>query len=97
MPPALRTFAAAERIPVEEEFARLHQARALGEGVTSVPSRTAEQILEVAGAEEVEMIFLGSRGLSKPEARFLGSVSHKVADHAGCTCVTVKGAAHWIR
>jgi nucleotide-binding universal stress UspA family protein len=108
MPPALRAFAAAERIPVEEEFARLHQARVMGDqltrkaealatdkGVTSVLGRTAEgdpaeQILEVAGAEGVDMIFLGSRGLSKPKALFLGSVSHKVAYHADCTCVTVK-------
>jgi nucleotide-binding universal stress UspA family protein len=33
---------------------------------------------------------LGSRGLSEPKALFLGSVSHKVANLAECTCVTVK-------
>jgi nucleotide-binding universal stress UspA family protein len=33
---------------------------------------------------------MGSRGLSDAKALFLGSVSHKVANQATCTCVTVK-------
>ena len=33
---------------------------------------------------------LGSRGLSDATALFLGSVSHKVANRASCTCITVK-------
>lgn len=108
VPDALRAFAKAEHIPLEEERARFHQARTLGDeltrsaearaketGVKAVEGRTAEgkpadEILEVAREEGVDMIVLGSRGLSEPKALFLGSVSHKVAYHAACTCVTVK-------
>jgi len=36
------------------------------------------------------MIVMGSRGLSDARALFLGSVSHKMTNHAECTCVTVK-------
>ena len=64
-------------------------------GLTAVTPRSAEgrpanTILEVAKDENVDMIVLGSRGLSEPKALFLGSVSHKVANLAECTCVTVK-------
>jgi nucleotide-binding universal stress UspA family protein len=71
------------------------EARAREHGVTEVIGRTEEgrpagQILEVAEREEVDMIVMGSRGLSDARALFLGSVSHKVANHAPCTCITVK-------
>ncbi len=64
-------------------------------GLAAVEGRTAEgrpaeQILALAAAEQVDMIVLGSRGRSDAKALFLGSVSHKVANQAGCTCVTVK-------
>jgi nucleotide-binding universal stress UspA family protein len=70
-------------------------ANARDKGLTAVKTRTAEGqpaslILEVAAEEEVDMIVLGSRGLSDPKALFLGSISHKVANLAECTCVTVK-------
>lgn len=108
MSEALRAFAEAEHMPVEEEEGRYHfartlgdhltrsaEARARGRGLSNVVERTvegkpADQILELAGSEHVDIIVLGSRGLSDARALFLGSVSHKVANHAGCTCVTVK-------
>lgn len=108
MSEALRAFAEAEHMPVEEEEGRYHfartlgdhltrsaEARARGRGLSNVVGRTvegkpADQILELAGSEHVDTIVLGSRGLSDDRALFLGSVSHKVANHAGCTCVTVK-------
>jgi nucleotide-binding universal stress UspA family protein len=108
LPEALRAFAEAEQISVEEEEGRYLYARSLGDrltrsaetrarhkGVSEVVGRTvdgkpAEQILEVAGSEGIDMIVMGSRGLSDAKALFLGSVSHKVANRATCTCVTVK-------
>jgi nucleotide-binding universal stress UspA family protein len=105
---ALRAFAAAEHVPLEEEEARFRYAQTLGDrltrsaearvrdkGLTDVVGRTtegkpADQILEVAKSEGVDMIVMGSRGLSDARVLFLGSVSHKVANHAECTCITVK-------
>lgn len=78
-----------------DQLIRRAAAVAKEKGVQAVESRAvegspADQILEVAKADGVNMIVLGTRGLSQPKALFLGSVSHKVAYHADCTCVTVK-------
>lgn len=107
MPEALRAFASVEHIRLEEENARFHYARTLGDNLTreaerrgrdkgvAVVGRTdegrpADSILAVAEEEGVDMIALGCRGLSDAKALVLGSVSHKVANHARCTCLTVK-------
>ena len=105
---ALRAFAEAEQMPVEEKEGRYRLARMMGDqltrsaearvrdkGLSEIVGRTAEgkpadQILEVAGSEDVDMIVMGSRGVSDARALLLGSVSHKVANHAACTCVMVK-------
>jgi nucleotide-binding universal stress UspA family protein len=50
----------------------------------------ADGILACAASEKVDMIVLGSRGLSDFKGLILGSVSHKVSAQSGCTCVTVK-------
>lgn len=49
-----------------------------------------EIILHVADAEDVDVIVMGSRGLSELKGLLLGSVSYKVNHLARCTCVTVK-------
>ena len=64
-------------------------------GVKKVTSVTAEGdpadvILDTAAKNKVDMIILGSRGLSDFKGLLFGSVSHKVSAQAGCTCVTVK-------
>ena len=49
----------------------------------------AQCILEHARENDVDMIVMGSRGLSDLKGLLLGSVSHKVSHLAECTCVTV--------
>lgn len=54
---------------------------------TGQPART---IVQVAEEMEADTIVMGSRGLGDFEGLLLGSVSHKVATLAKCTCITVK-------
>lgn len=51
------------------------------------PART---IVEEAKKLGVDAIIMGSRGLGDVSSFLLGSVSHKVAGLAPCTCITVK-------
>jgi nucleotide-binding universal stress UspA family protein len=50
----------------------------------------AQEIIEFARKNNVDMIIMGSRGAGKVEMLMLGSVSQKVCHLADCTCVTVK-------
>lgn len=64
-------------------------------GVANVDARLAEgdpavQIVETARKHNVDAIVMGSRGLGDLESLLLGSVSHKVAHAAPCSCVIVR-------
>lgn len=84
---------------VLDEYAAaiMKQARAAAAeaGVTAIetlvrvgqPARTIVQVAERIAADTIVM---GSRGLGDLEGLLLGSVSHKVASLAKCTCITVK-------
>ena len=50
----------------------------------------ATTIVATAKARGADLIVMGSRGLSDIKGLLLGSVSHKVAHLAPCTCITVK-------
>ena len=50
----------------------------------------AEQIIEFARKNSVDIIVMGSRGVGTLEMLMLGSVSTKVCHLADCSCVTVK-------
>ena len=50
----------------------------------------ADRILECIDTENIDCVIMGSRGLNDLKGLFLGSVSHKVANRAPCTCIAVK-------
>jgi nucleotide-binding universal stress UspA family protein len=49
-----------------------------------------QRILEYADKENVDLIVMGSRGLSDVEGLLVGSTSHKVGHLSRCTVVSVK-------
>ena len=64
-------------------------------GVAAVTSRVedgdaVQRILDCAGREEVDLIVMGSRGLSGLSGLLLGSTSHKVSQLADCAVLTVR-------
>jgi nucleotide-binding universal stress UspA family protein len=50
----------------------------------------SQAILQAAKTEGVDLIVLGTRGLSDTQGLLMGSVAHKVSHLAECTVVTVK-------
>ena len=50
----------------------------------------ADQILRCIDEQNIDCVVMGSRGLSDIKGVLLGSVSHKVANRASCTCIAVK-------
>ncbi len=50
----------------------------------------AETIVEFAAGRGADLIISGSRGLGKLKSLVLGSTSQKIAQLAGCSCLTVK-------
>ncbi len=49
-----------------------------------------QQIIRCARKKGIDVIVLGSRGLSDIKGLLLGSVSHQVNNLAGCTVITVR-------
>ena len=71
------------------------KAKAEQKGLKKVHARLesgdpADSILRCIETDNIDCVVMGSRGLSNLKGIFLGSVSHKVANHAPCTCITVK-------
>ncbi len=50
----------------------------------------AEEIVRTSKSEKVDLIVMGSRGLTEVRAFLLGSVSDKVCHHAKCPTLIVK-------
>jgi nucleotide-binding universal stress UspA family protein len=50
----------------------------------------AEEIIKTSESENVDLIVLGSRGLTEVRAFLLGSVSDKVSHHCKCPVLIVK-------
>lgn len=55
-----------------------------------VEGDAAQQIVAMAARREADAIVMGSRGLGDVQGLLLGSVSHKVAHSAPCTCIVVR-------
>jgi len=64
-------------------------------GVDKVSTRIEDgnpvsRILEIAKAENIDLIVSGARGLSDLKALVVGSVSHKLSQLSPVTCITVR-------
>jgi nucleotide-binding universal stress UspA family protein len=70
------------------------KAQLSGDGIARIETLVeegdpAERIIETAEREHADAIVLGSRGLGDLKGLLVGSVSHKVASDAKCTCIAV--------
>lgn len=77
-----------------EHIAETARQQAEGAGAHGVTKRIcagdiADEILDVAEAEDADIIVLGRRGLGRLREVLLGSVSQKVLHYAACTVVIV--------
>jgi len=77
---------------VEEVAARLTTAgiSAKGKVVLAPSGRIVPEILGVAEDAEADLIIVGSRGLSDFSGLLVGSVSHKLIQHAPCPVLVVR-------
>ena len=104
IPPGLEQFSEIEHVrATEAQLLRaaaeyiVDEARAVAQtrGIARVGAEVAEgdpalRIVDVARTRKVDTIVMGSRGLGDLEGLLLGSVSHKVAHAAPCSCVIVR-------
>jgi len=80
---------------IGEELLRQAKARAdvLGAGTVTTQMTSgdvADAILDMAQQSGADMIVVGHRGLGRLKSLILGSVAHKVVQHAECTVVSVR-------
>ena len=78
----------------EEILARAAE-RATARGAREVSTRsangdTADAILDMAGDVGADLVVVGHRGLGRLRTALLGSVAHKIVQHAECTVVSVR-------
>ena len=59
-------------------------------GTLLMDGDAADQILRCVQKRGIDCVVMGSRGLGDIKGLFMGSVSHKVANRASCTCIAVK-------
>ena len=77
-----QVVSSAEGIAREQGFDRI--------SASVVGGDPAARIIEYAKSKNIDMIVMGTRGLSDLTGLLMGSVSHKVTHLAPCTCVTVR-------
>lgn len=76
------TLAEAERVVKSKDVSTVSCVTEHGDPV--------ERILDCASREGVDLIVMGTRGLSDFKSLLMGSVSHKICQLSECTCITVK-------
>lgn len=79
---AEQVLSAAERTATEHGVSKI--SKQIEDG------NVASRILEVAANANADLVVTGARGLSGLKALMIGSVSHKVANMANVTCMTVR-------
>jgi nucleotide-binding universal stress UspA family protein len=94
---AFQDSAIAPRVLIEVGHHIIEGAKGRAErsGLENIDARLevgdpADRILQCIDAEEIDCVIMGSRGLNDLRGLFMGSVSHKVANRAACTCIAVK-------
>jgi nucleotide-binding universal stress UspA family protein len=77
---------------VEKTVARLKEENVNSQGkiVTAPSGRVVPEILGVAETFGADLIVVGSRGLSDFSGLLVGSVSHKLMQHASCPVLVVR-------
>ncbi len=79
----------------EKEIVGPAKATAKSKGIKNIEAETvsgdpAERIIEYASHHDIDVIVMGSRGLSSPRTSLLGGVSTKVCYGTNRTCVIVR-------
>ena len=72
------------------EAVKIFEESGIPAAAVSKRGHTSSTILRFASEEKVDMILLGSRGLSGPKKLLLGSVSNTVVQEAKCSVLIVK-------
>jgi nucleotide-binding universal stress UspA family protein len=57
---------------------------------TTATGDPAAEVVKFANARNADLIVCGSRGLGRVKQLLLGSTSHKIAQLADCSCLTIK-------
>jgi nucleotide-binding universal stress UspA family protein len=58
--------------------------------VLSSSTSPAEEIVNFAGTEKIDLIVIGSKGMGATERFFLGSVASKVVRYSPCSVYVVR-------
>ena len=73
-----------------KEAVRVFEETGIRAAAVSRRGHTSSTILRFASEEKVDLIVMGSRGLSGPKKLILGSVSNTVVQEAKCNVLIVK-------
>ena len=80
----------ADEIAQDEDEAGVLRAEGVEAERDLAAGPMAEAILKAAEVRGCDLIVLGARGLSDLQGLLLGSVSHKVIQHAACPVLVVR-------